>query len=615
MKTKISGKKLKKIIFHILLLVITNTVFSFEIKWLNFEKGVKKAKAENKLILMDIYAKWCHWCNVIENTTYRDKRVIEIINKYYIPIRVNAEKRPDINKKYNQGGLPSTVILDNNGDILFGAIYIPPNDMVKLLKFYASLDKEKLKEEVERVKLLTESRFNRLKKSLKDKKINKKYLEKVFKYIKIRYDYQYGALKGAPKFPKTNLPYFLMLYWIFFDNLNAKKLAVDTLYAYSKLIDNVEGGLYRYSVNEYWTEFHYEKLLKDQAQLAVLYFNGYAIFGKEDFKIYANKLINFAKNKLYDLKTGYFYNSQGADIVDDKGTLLITGEEYFPRDKEGRQLLENAVGYPPKIEKQIYFANNLLIAKALAYSYIFNENQKDLKIAKKIIENILKDGFSKRGIIHSKNVEKYYLNTQVYFLDTVLILYEITGELKYLNLAEKIFSILNKHYYSKNLSIFVDLTDTGINIKNISFIDDIFALNAKLVKLFYKLATMTESKKYYKTALKLVKKLPAKANINTAIAYFVIIYKPVLTRIIGFENDKKEFVKTSFKVFPFFAFSQFIDKNNKEFLNEIGYIFEGETKAYICNIEMCFFGIEKRDLINLKRKIFEIYTKIYKMEN
>ncbi|RUM49586.1 MAG: thioredoxin domain-containing protein [Hydrogenothermus sp.] len=606
---------MKKNIFCILLLILTNTVFSSEIKWLNFEEGIKKAKAENKLILMDIYAKWCHWCNVIENTTYRDKRVIEVINKYYVPIRVDAEERPDINKKYNQGGLPSTVILDHDGNVLFGAIYVPPDDMVKLLEFYVSLDKQKLKEEAERVKLLAESRFKRLKKSLREKQINKNYLEKTFKYIKIRYDYKFGALKGAPKFPKTSLPYFLILYWIFFDDVNAKKMAIDTLYAYSKLIDNVEGGLYRYSVNEYWTEFHYEKLLKDQAQLSVLYFNGYTLFRKKDFKIFANKLINFAKNKLYNPKIGYFYNSQGADIVDDKGTLLITGEEYFPRDKEGRQLLENAVGYSPKIEKRIYFANNLLMAKALVYSYIFNENQKDLKIAKKIIENILKDGFSKKGVIHSKILEKYYLNTQIYFLDAVLTLYEITGELKYLNLAEKIFSILNKYYYSKNLNIFVDLTDTGINIKNISFIDDIFALNAKLVKLFYKLAIMTGNEQYYETAFKLAKKLPAKANIDTGIAYFVIIYKPVLTRTIGFENDRKIFVKTSFKVFPFFAFSQFIDKNNKEFLNKIGYIFEEKTKAYICNIEMCFLSIGKEDLNSLRNKIFEIYKKLYKMEN
>ncbi len=597
------------------LILVFSFSFSSEIKWLSFEEGINKAKKENKLILMDIYAKWCHWCNVIENTTYRDKRVIEIINKYYIPIRVDAEERPDINKKYNQGGLPSTVILDSNGNVLFGAIYVPPDDMVKLLNFYASLDKEKLKEEAQRVKLLAESRFKRLKKALKDKEINKDYLKKTFKYIKIRYDYKFGGLKGAPKFPKVNLPYFLMLYWIFFDDTDAKKMAVDTLYAYSKLIDNVEGGLYRYSVNEYWTEFHYEKLLKDQAQLAVLYFNGYTLFNKKDFKIFANKLLNFAKNKLYDKKTGYFYNSQGADIVDEEGTLLVTGEEYFPRDKEGRQLLENAVGYSPRIEKQVYFANNLLIAKALAYSYIFNRNKEDLKIAENVIQNILKDGFLEKGVIHSKNLEKYYLSTQVYFLDTVLTLYEVTGDLKYLNLAKKIYKILNQYYFSQKLNIFVDLEDTGINIKNISFIDDIFALNAKLVKLFYKLSILTGNEEFYKNAIKIAKKLPAKANIDTGLAYFVIIYKPVLSRTIGYEKEKELFINTSFKVLPYFAFSQFIDKNNKVFLNEIDYVFEGKTKAYICNLEMCFFSIEKENLKNLKSKIFEIYIKLYKMEN
>jgi len=110
-----------------LLLTLYVKAFAEGIKWLDFETGLKKAKEEKKLILMDIYAEWCHWCNVMENSTYRDKEVIELINRYYIPVRVNAEKFPNINKKYNQGGLPSTVFLDWDGNIIWGAIYLSPD--------------------------------------------------------------------------------------------------------------------------------------------------------------------------------------------------------------------------------------------------------------------------------------------------------------------------------------------------------------------------------------------------------------------------------------------------------------------------------------------------------
>lgn len=143
----------------LLFLLITNISFASEIKWLSFEEGLKKAKKENKLILMDIYAKWCHWCNVMENTTYRDKEVIELINKYYIPVKVDAEKRPDINKKYNQGGLPYTLILDKNGNIVFGAIYVAPEDMKKLLLYFAKMSPKDIESQVERVKFHQELKY------------------------------------------------------------------------------------------------------------------------------------------------------------------------------------------------------------------------------------------------------------------------------------------------------------------------------------------------------------------------------------------------------------------------------------------------------------------------
>jgi len=592
----------------IIVFILSAVSFSSEIKWLSFEEGLKKAQKENKLIIMDIYAKWCHWCNVIENTTYRDKQVISLIEKYYIPIRVDAEKRPDINKKYNQGGLPSTLILDKNGNVIFGAIYVPPEEMKKLLTHYASMSEKEIIQEVERVKLEKNLKYRRIQRKLKEKKINPDYLKKTFRYLKLVYDYKYGGIKGAPKFPVEQIPYFSMLYYIFFEDEKAKKISEDTLYAYSNLIDKVEGGIYRYSVNEYWTEFHYEKLLKDQADLSILYFNGYSLFNNKDFLYFANLLINFAKNKLYDKKTGYFYNSQGADIVDEKGTLLITGEEYFSKNKEGREILEQAVGYSPKIEKNIYFSNNSLIASALVYSYIYNNKEKDLKIAKRIVKNIIKDGLKEKGIIHSKNIKKYYLSTQVYFLEALLNLYQATGNKIYLKLSKKIIDTLKKYYFSKKLGIFVDYKDTGISISNISFIDDITALNVRLIKAFYMYSVFTTDEEILEIVEKITKRLPTKGNFDTAIAYFINLYPPTIAHIIGENKYKNIFIKVSFKFFPFYHYSQFISKKDKNFIKELGYSADKKTVIYLCNINMCFKKIKK--LKDLKKEVFQIY-KIY----
>jgi len=582
-----------------------------EIKWYSFEEGIDKAKKENKLILMDIYAKWCHWCNVMENTTYKDKEVIELINKYYIPVRVDAEERPDLNKRYNQGGLPSTLIIDKNGNEIFGAIYLSAEEMKKLLIYYKNISSDKLEQEIKRIKNEKSIRANILERSFKDKDISLQQIEKSYNYIKLSYDYEYGGLIGAPKFPRTDIIYFLMLYNIIYNEKDSEKLIKETLKSYEKLIDKVEGGIFRYSVTEDWNQPHYEKLLKDQAQLSILFFNSFSLYDNIEFLKDANDLINFAKDKLYDKKSGYFYNSQGADIVDEKGNILMTGEEYFKKNKEGRQIVEKALGYSPRIEKDIYFANNSLMASALIYSSIFNNNQEDLQIAKRLIENIIKDGLKEKGISHSKNIEKYFLATQIYFLDAVLNLYQADGNLKYLKIAENIFDILDKYYFSKELRVYVDLEEKNLNLNKISFIDDVFNLNSNLIFQLYKLSSFTGEERYFEKAKLILKKLPVQQNLSTSIGYFVYFYPPLVSHIAGYEKDKEIFTKALFKVFPYYHYPQFITKNDKNLISKLGYNFEDKTTIYVCNNKICFKKFNS--LNNIKEEIMRIFQNYKKL--
>src|SRR3989338_4223210 len=102
-----------------------------EIKWLEWNKKTfEQAKGEGKPVLLDIYGVWCHWCHVIDQTTYLDPDVIRIVNDKFVPVRVDTDKRPDVNKRYNQGGWPSTVFLAPNGQIITGTTYVPA-DMLK----------------------------------------------------------------------------------------------------------------------------------------------------------------------------------------------------------------------------------------------------------------------------------------------------------------------------------------------------------------------------------------------------------------------------------------------------------------------------------------------------
>ena len=580
-------------------------IFSKEINWYSWEEGLKLAKSSKKLILLDIYADWCHWCNVMENTTYRNKEVIKLINKYYIPIRVNSELYPEINLKYNQGGLPSTVILDWNGNIIWGAIYVSPEEMIKILDKFHKLNYEDIKKYIKKYKIKKKFKYRLTFKSLKRKELNYKYIDKIYKYIKFKFDYINGGFKGSPKFPRTDLAYFLLYNYFF--NKKGYKLLTKTLEGYSELIDKEEGGIFRYGTKENWEEPHYEKLLKDQAELSILFFNAYAILNNRDYKDKANLLIKFTKRKLFNKDDNLFYNSQGADIVDDNGNLIVSGEDYFIHNLEKRKEIERKVGLSPNIERRYLYSTNSLMANALIYSYLFNNNLEDLKLAEKIVDKLYKTGFKEKGLIYGKGIEKYYLKTQVYYLETLTNLYEITGKKKYLVIAKRLVKILDKYYFNKKIGIYTDLGNVYIPLKKISFVNDYINLNVRISYILQKLYLLTYKDKYKKRFKNLLSVLPTKSNIDTAIGYFYYLFP--LINVKGFDIESKDISNVK-KFFPKWLVIQTINSDLEK--KKLGYGNIKGKRILICNMNLCFKSLKDTKKVN---KIVEDILKNYRQVN
>ncbi len=170
------------------------------IKWLEWNKAAfEKAKQEDKPIILDIFGTWCYWCMRIEKDTYENPEIAEIINENFVPVRVDTDKRPDINERYNQGGWPTTCFLAPEGEIIVGATYVPPHEMKKLLQQVLKFYKEK-KEEIERIKpkkskgaaLIKERTFHAIDKSI---------IDNIVDYLYENFDTIYGGFYFAPKFP------------------------------------------------------------------------------------------------------------------------------------------------------------------------------------------------------------------------------------------------------------------------------------------------------------------------------------------------------------------------------------------------------------------------------
>src|SRR3989338_7065665 len=161
------------------------------INWLEWsEEAFEKAKRENKPVLLDIHGVWCHWCHVMQDTTYSDEIVIETVNEKFIPIKVDTDKRPDINERYNQGGWPTTAFLTPEGAVISGATYVPAAQFAGMLEQVSSYYKRKKDD----IKLELPAKIH-------NKGEIKSVLDEVMNEISVSFDNDYGGFGVQPKFP------------------------------------------------------------------------------------------------------------------------------------------------------------------------------------------------------------------------------------------------------------------------------------------------------------------------------------------------------------------------------------------------------------------------------
>uniref|UniRef100_UPI002604038A thioredoxin domain-containing protein n=1 Tax=Sulfurihydrogenibium sp. TaxID=2053621 RepID=UPI002604038A len=398
--------------------------------------------------------------------------------------------------------------------------------------------------------------------------------------------------------------YYLLIKTL--ENQDNEKLLKKTLYGYEKLIDKEEGGIFRYATKRDWTQPHYEKLLRDQAILSVAFFNGYSVLKDKRFLEDANSILDFVKNTLYDKKRGYFYGSQGADIVDENGKILVSGEIYFSKKREDRRFLENVYRKKLPLDETFYFSENALMVKTLAYSYVFNGNFQDLNIAENLMKKIIKEGLKEKGIIHTPSINRYFLDTQINTLESLFTLYQITGNDFYLQNFQILLNRVLKNYYSEKIGLFTDYEDTGLNLNRISYIDSLISLNFKLAKIIYEYQLLYDDKILENLKNSIIKKLVNFKSVESGLSVYLYFKPPIFSISV---NPEKEFNNIIYSFFPYWNIPFRFSPTDKTFV-KLGYPYEGYPVVYICSLQICFEKLKKSDISyqNLKN-IFEKYLK------
>ncbi len=304
-----------------------------------------RARSEDKPVFLSIGYSSCHWCHVMERESFENERIAEILNTYFVPVKVDREERPDVDEIYitavqlitGSAGWPLSVFLTPDGEPFYGGTYFPPAVFAALLQQVAQLWRTQRAQVLQTAKELTEDlrgllalRTRELR-SERDPSLFSTYLTQLM----AGYDPQYGGFGDAPKFPPlTHLPNLL---WMAEEwegdeaGTHAGVMALYTLYKMAEggIHDHIGGGFHRYSTDRQWLVPHFEKMLYDNAQLAWCYTQAYNLTGESELGDVAHDILQWMSREML-LEHGAFASALDADSPEGEGTFYTwTQKEIY----------------------------------------------------------------------------------------------------------------------------------------------------------------------------------------------------------------------------------------------------------------------------------------------
>jgi uncharacterized protein YyaL (SSP411 family) len=300
------------------------------------ESVFARARSENKPILLDIGAVWCHWCHVMDRESYEDPEIARIINEHFIAIKVDRDERPDVDTRYQaavsaisqQGGWPLTTFLTPDGRPYFGGTYFPRDDRYgrprfgRVLLTMAQVWRERRDEALESAASVMSAIEHNESFSARGGDLNLALVDKIAASAVAQFDPRNGGFGSQPKFPHPSILDLLLEVALNRGNAQAQEAFIVTLerMAQGGVYDQLAGGFHRYSVDERWVVPHFEKMLYDNTELLRNYAHGYQSFVRTDFRKTAEEIIAWLDAVMTDRARGGFYASQDADInLDDDG--------------------------------------------------------------------------------------------------------------------------------------------------------------------------------------------------------------------------------------------------------------------------------------------------------
>lgn len=421
------------------------------------EEAFERAKKEDKPIFLSIGYSSCHWCHVMERESFEDQEIADILNRYFISVKVDREERPDVDAVYMEvcllfngsGGWPLTVIMTPDKEPFFAGTYFPKESrpgrlgLKDLLLSVAKYWQENRKDLLERSQKVIEYIKNSPLKGVEY--IDKSVIDSCYLEFKSRFDEVYGGFSNKPKFPSPhNLMFLLRYYWLKREPF-ALEMVEKTLknMRYGGIFDHVGFGFHRYSTDRQWIVPHFEKMLYDQGMLIIAYLEAYQITSNKFYKDVVDEIITYLKRDMLSPE-GAFYSSEDADSEAEEGKFYtfeydelknIIGEHFelfskiFNIKPEGNYL-EEATG---KLS-----GKNIIYLKPDCFEYYTEEKIKLWR--KKLFEYRL-------NRVRPPRDEKILTDWNSIILIALSKAAKSTADKEYLDIAINLFKFLKEKLY------------------------------------------------------------------------------------------------------------------------------------------------------------------------
>ncbi len=607
------------------------------------EEAFARAKSENKPIFLSIGYSTCHWCHVMAHESFEDEKTAEILNKYFISIKVDREERPDIDSVYmavcqaftGSGGWPTSIFMTWDKKPFFAGTYFPVQSRYgmpgfsDLLQTIAELWNSKKAELLESA----EDIISHLKKpeSSSSNTSNGNLIEAAVQHFTRSFDRIHGGFGRAPKFPTPHNLLFLMLYASQNPNCDAMQMVEKTLLQMCKggIFDHIGGGFSRYSTDKYFLAPHFEKMLYDNALLIMAYSMAYSITKNPVYLDTAKETADYVLREMTS-PDGGFYSAQDADsegvegkfytfsleeileVLGDGGqrfaeafditeggnfegmnipNLLKSGDLKSDFSDEKRKLYDYRKQRTSlHLDDKILLSWNAMMIAAMAMLYRLTHEEQYLQAAQNaqaFLEQNLCEGLQLyTSYRDGKRSDKAFLDDDAYYVSALLELYNSTLDSNYLDKAKAFCHEAVKRFTDENGGFFLceaDNSELFMNPKE-TYDGAIPSGNSVMAYNFVRLYQLTEEEKYRELAERQIAFLSAQAAEYPAGHSLFLLAKLVFEnppeRVTIVLDDKSDFSEIRTKL-PFLA-NVSVMQESEEYR-----LLNGLTTYYVCRGHAC----------------------------